>query len=101
MNDRDQEIRELRQQVQDLTMVLEAFSLTQSQISDRETRADWYSQHWKSWQESRLFWDGSVPICGFVNLDSSPREERSCISSHQLHEQFKPVSHSTKLPSGA
>ena len=28
LNDRDQEIRELRQKVQDLTGVLEAFSLT-------------------------------------------------------------------------
>ena len=39
LNDRDQEIRELRQQVQDLTAVLEAFSLTQSQISEHETQA--------------------------------------------------------------
>ena len=51
LNDRDQEIRELRQQVQDLTGVLEAFSLTQRQISEHETRVDWYSQHWKSWQD--------------------------------------------------
>ena len=51
LSDRDQEIRELRQQVQDLTGVLEAFSLTQRQISEYETRADWYSQHWKSWQD--------------------------------------------------
>ena len=51
LSDRDQEIRELRQQVQDLTGVLEAISLTQRQISDHETRADWYSQHWKSWQD--------------------------------------------------
>ena len=50
LNDRDQEIRELRQQVQ-VTGVLEAFSLTQRQISEHETRADWYSQHWKSWQD--------------------------------------------------
>ena len=45
LSDRDQEIRELRQQVQDFTRVLEAFSLTQRQISELETRADWYSQH--------------------------------------------------------
>ena len=51
LDDRDQEIRELRQQVQDLTGVLEAFSLTQRQISEHETRADWYSQHWRSWQD--------------------------------------------------
>ena len=51
LNDRDQEILELRQQVQDLTGVLEAFSLTQRQLSEHETRADWYSQHWKSWQD--------------------------------------------------
>ena len=51
LSDRDQEIRELRQQVQDLTGVLETFSLTQRQISEHETRADWYSQHWKSWQD--------------------------------------------------
>ena len=51
LSDRDQEIRELRQQVQDLTSVLEAFSLTQRQISEYETRSDWYSQHWKSWQD--------------------------------------------------
>ena len=51
LSDRDQEIRELRQQVQDLTGVLETFSLTQRQISERETRADWYPQHSKSWQD--------------------------------------------------
>ena len=51
LSDRDQEIRELRQQVQDLTGVLETSSLTQRQISEHETRADWYSQHWKSWQD--------------------------------------------------
>ena len=51
LSDRDQEIRELRQQVQDLTGVLETFSLAQRQISERETRADWYSQYWKSWQD--------------------------------------------------
>ena len=51
LTDRDQEIRELRQQVQDLTGILETFSLTQRQISERETRADWHSQHWKSWQD--------------------------------------------------
>ena len=51
LSDRDQEIRELRQQVQDLTGVLETFSLTQRQISEHETRADWYSQYWKSWQD--------------------------------------------------
>ena len=44
-NDRDQETRVLSQQVQDLTGVLEAFSLTQRQIPEHETRADWYSQH--------------------------------------------------------
>ena len=49
--DRDQEIRELRQQVQALTGVLETFNLTQRQISEHETRAYWYSQHWKSWQD--------------------------------------------------
>ena len=38
-------------QVQDLTGVLETFSLTQRQISEHETRADRYSQHWKSWQD--------------------------------------------------
>ena len=36
LSDRDQEIRELRQQVQDLTGVLEAFSLTQREISEHE-----------------------------------------------------------------
>ena len=43
LGDRDQahEIRELRQQVQDLTGVLETFSLTQRQISEHEIRADW------------------------------------------------------------
>ena len=51
LKDRDQETRELRQQVQDLTGVLEACSLTQRQLSEHETRADWYSQHWKSWQD--------------------------------------------------
>ena len=51
LSDRGREIRELRQQVQDLTGVLEAFSLTQRQISEHETRADLYSQHWKSWQD--------------------------------------------------
>ena len=66
LTDRDQEIRELRQQVQDLTGILETFSLTQRQISERETRADWHSQHWKSWQapavgswwdDAKLSWD--------------------------------------------
>ena len=42
LSDRDQEIRELRQQVQDLTGVLETLSHTQQQ---------WYPQHWKSWQD--------------------------------------------------
>ena len=51
LSDRDQEIRELRQQVQDLTGLLETLSLTQRQSSERETPADWYSQHWKSWQD--------------------------------------------------
>ena len=51
LSDRDQEIRELRQQVQALTGVLETFNLTQRQISEHETRAYWYSQHWKSWQD--------------------------------------------------
>ena len=51
LSDRDQEIRELRQQVQDLTGVLEAISLTQRQLSEHETRSDWYSPHWKSWQD--------------------------------------------------
>ena len=50
-SDRDQEIRELRQQVQDLTGLLETLSLTQRQGSERETRADWYPQQWKSWQD--------------------------------------------------
>ena len=36
LSDRDQEIRELRQQVQDLTGVLEAISLTQRQFSEHE-----------------------------------------------------------------
>ena len=36
LSDRDQEIRELRQQVQDLTGVLEAFSLTQRQNTKHE-----------------------------------------------------------------
>ena len=31
--------------------VLKAFSLTQRQISEHETRADWYSQQWKRWQD--------------------------------------------------
>ena len=51
LSDRDQEIRELGQQVQDLTGVLEAISLTQRQLSERETQSDWFSQHWKSWQD--------------------------------------------------
>ena len=46
LTDRDQEIRELRQQVQDLTGVLEANSLTQRQLPEHETRSDWCSQHW-------------------------------------------------------
>ena len=52
LSDRDQEIRERRQQVQDLTGVLETLSLTQRQSSEREIRADWYPQHWKSWQDA-------------------------------------------------
>ena len=51
LSDRDQEIRELRQQVQDLTGVLEAMSLTQRQLSEREARSDYFSQHWKIWQD--------------------------------------------------
>ena len=51
LSDRDQEIRELRQHVQDLTGVLEAISLTQRQLPEREARSDWFSQHWKSWQD--------------------------------------------------
>ena len=51
LSDHDQEIRELRQQVQDLTGVLEAMSLTQRQLSEREARSDDFSQHWKSWQD--------------------------------------------------
>ena len=47
LNDCDQEMRELREQVQDLTGVLEAYGLTQRQLFEHETRADWYSQHWK------------------------------------------------------
>ena len=43
LSDRDQEIRELRQHVQDLTGVLEAISLTQRQLSEREARSDWFS----------------------------------------------------------
>ena len=38
--------------MQDLT-VLETLSLTQRQGSERETRADWYPQRWKSWQDGR------------------------------------------------
>ena len=49
--DRDREIREFRQQVQDLTGLLETLSSTQRQGSERETRADWCSQQWKSWQD--------------------------------------------------
>ena len=49
--DRDREIRELRQQVQDLTRLLETLSSAQRQGSERETRADWCSQQWKSWQD--------------------------------------------------
>ena len=51
LSDRDQEIRELRQQVQDLTGVLEAIRLTQRQLSEHEARSDWFCQHWKSWQD--------------------------------------------------
>ena len=51
LSDHDQEIRELRQQVQDLTGVLEAMSLTQRQLSEREARSDCFSRHWKSWQD--------------------------------------------------
>ena len=46
------QIRELRQQVQDLTGVLEAISLTQRQLSEREVQSDWFSRQWKSWQDS-------------------------------------------------
>ena len=49
--DQDREIRELRQQVQDLTALLESLSSTQRQGSERETRADWYPQQWESWQD--------------------------------------------------
>ena len=49
LSDRNQEIRKLRQQVQDLTGVLEAICLTQRQLSEREVQSDWFSQHWKSW----------------------------------------------------
>ena len=54
LGDRDQaqEIRELRQQVQDLTGVLEAVGHTQRQHSEREVQSDWFSQQWKSWQDS-------------------------------------------------
>ena len=52
LSDRDQEIRELRQQVQALTGILEAISLTHRQLSEREVQSDWFSQHWKSWQDS-------------------------------------------------
>ena len=51
LSDRDQEIRELRQQVQDLTRALEAIRLTQRQLSEREVQSDRFSQHWKSWQD--------------------------------------------------
>ena len=49
LSDRDQ-AQEIRQ-VQDLTGVLEAICLTQRQLSEHETRADWFSQHWKRWQD--------------------------------------------------
>ena len=49
--DRDREIRELRQQVRDLTGLLGTLSSTQRQGSERETRAAWGSQQWKSWQD--------------------------------------------------
>ena len=49
--DHDREIRELRQQVQELTGLLESLSSTQRQGSERETRADWYPQQWESWQD--------------------------------------------------
>ena len=49
--DHDREIQELRQQVQDLTGLLESLSSTQRQGSERETRADWYPQQWESWQD--------------------------------------------------
>ena len=54
LGDRDQaqEIRELRQQVQDLTRVLEAISLTQAQLPERERHPGWSSDQWKSWQDS-------------------------------------------------
>ena len=54
LGDRDQaqEIRELRQQVRDLTRVLEAISLTQRQLSEREVHPWWSSNQWKSWQDS-------------------------------------------------
>ena len=54
LSDRDQEIRELRRQVQDLTRVLETFSLTQRQISEHETRADWYSSVIRATYSMRL-----------------------------------------------
>ena len=44
LSDRDQEIR-------DLTGVLEAISLTQRQLSEREVQSEWSSHHWKSWQD--------------------------------------------------
>ena len=51
LSDRDRGTRELRQQIQDLTGVMEAISLTQRPLSEREARSDWFSQHWKSWQD--------------------------------------------------
>ena len=50
--DQAQKIRALRQEVQDLTRVLEAISIAQRQLSEREVHPGWSSDRWKSWQDS-------------------------------------------------
>ena len=53
--DQAQEIRELRQQVQDLTRVLEAISLAQAQPPERDVHPGWSSDRWRSWKDN--WWD--------------------------------------------
>ena len=48
--DQAQEIREHRQQVQDITRVLEAVSFTHSQPRERDVLPGWSSDQWGSWK---------------------------------------------------
>ena len=54
--DQAQKIRELRQEVQDLTRRLEAISLGQAQPPERDVRPGWSSDQWRSWKAD--WWDG-------------------------------------------